>query len=280
MGLFGRRPNCDECRSAVDLVRAEIDRLYSGFARFPRGEINYFRCGICGQACFNVEPVLDDESGECCPQCFAAACRDEKVWSSECPGIPGWYWFKRDDGRGMVIIRLVESLDGMGAWSATIPGVLDPETMRGQWWGPIPAPEESAMKPKSRTSGSSLHGLKKQMLQDENVRLTAERDRLQAQVRELENSFFCPHCNAKFPTTPDGAIEALEHEQTCKQSPIVQERDRLREALTDLAAAEMGYRIRHDVHGDGSLHTGRAWDRMRWAGDKARAALQPAGGES
>lgn len=130
--------------SAIEDLAAVICSKHpdSDFARFHRGEINYFRCGICGQPCFGVQPVPDAESGECCPECFAAACRDEKVWSSECPGIPGWYWFKRDDGRGMVIIRLVEGLDGMGAWSATIPGVLDPDTMRGQWWGPIPAPEE------------------------------------------------------------------------------------------------------------------------------------------
>jgi|GEM_PF-4706787 len=113
----------------------------SNFARFHRGEINYFRCDICGKPLFGVEPVLDAESGECCPECLAAACRDEKVWSSECPGVPGWYWFKRADGRGMEIVRLVEGLEGMGAWSTNIAGVLNPETMRGQWWGPIRAPE-------------------------------------------------------------------------------------------------------------------------------------------
>ncbi len=107
----------------------------SDFAHFHRGEINYFRCGICGKPCFGVQPVLDAESGECCPKCMGSE------WSSECPGIPGWYWFKRSGDRGAVIIRLVEGIDGLGAWSTTIAGVLNPATMRGQWLGPIVAPE-------------------------------------------------------------------------------------------------------------------------------------------
>lgn len=48
---------------------------------------------------------------------------------------------------------------------------------------------------------------------------------------------------------------------------------RLREALQDLQHAESEYRKAHDEFGDGHIIAGRAWDRMRRAGDKARAAL-------
>lgn len=40
-----------------------------------------------------------------------------------------------------------------------------------------------------------------------------------------------------------------------------------------LAEAEADYRHAHDVHGGGHTTTGRAWDRMRRAGDQARAYL-------
>lgn len=102
--------------------------------------------------------------------------------------------------------------------------------------------------------------------------LRAERDRLQAQVRELENSFFCPHCNAKFPTTADGAIEALEHEQTCKQSPIVQERDALRAENARLWEALVFAR-------DFIMSGPRPGDEMM-AVQRISAALKPEGGES
>jgi len=45
------------------------------------------------------------------------------------------------------------------------------------------------------------------------------------------------------------------------------------EALDDLQQAEAEYRLMHDRHGDGSQASGRAWDLMRRAGDKARKAL-------
>lgn len=48
---------------------------------------------------------------------------------------------------------------------------------------------------------------------------------------------------------------------------------RLREALDKLQAAEAAYRVAHDVHGDMTMKSGRAWDLMRRAGDGARAAL-------
>ena len=95
---------------------------------------------------------------------------------------------------------------------------------------------------------------------------------LQARVLELENSFFCPHCNAKFPTTADGAIEALEHEQTCKQSPIVQERDALRAENARLWEALVFAR-------DFIMSGPRPGDEMM-AVQRISAALKPAGGES
>ncbi len=45
------------------------------------------------------------------------------------------------------------------------------------------------------------------------------------------------------------------------------------EALRDLAEKEAEYRHDHDVYGDGNTMTGRAWDRMRYSGERARAAL-------
>lgn len=47
----------------------------------------------------------------------------------------------------------------------------------------------------------------------------------------------------------------------------------LADALRALAEAEATYRKNHDLHGDGSRETGRAWDMMRRAGDEAREAL-------
>lgn len=51
------------------------------------------------------------------------------------------------------------------------------------------------------------------------------------------------------------------------------EKERLREALRNLAAAEATYRQTHDLHGDDDMKTGRAWDRMRRSGDAARTLL-------
>jgi hypothetical protein len=49
--------------------------------------------------------------------------------------------------------------------------------------------------------------------------------------------------------------------------------ERLREALDDLQQAEANYRLTHDSQGERHTATGRAWDLMRRAGDKARATL-------
>lgn len=51
------------------------------------------------------------------------------------------------------------------------------------------------------------------------------------------------------------------------------------EALRDLETAEYEYRKMHDLHGDGDMRTGRAWDLMRRKGDAARKALSLYGDE-
>ena len=50
--------------------------------------------------------------------------------------------------------------------------------------------------------------------------------------------------------------------------------DEIVAALTRLADAEQHYRLMHDLHGDGDMRAGRAWDLMRRAGDQARDALR------
>jgi hypothetical protein len=50
------------------------------------------------------------------------------------------------------------------------------------------------------------------------------------------------------------------------------------EALEKLQKAEAEYRYQHDLHGDDSKESGRAWDLMRRAGDAARAQLVAASG--
>lgn len=49
----------------------------------------------------------------------------------------------------------------------------------------------------------------------------------------------------------------------------------LETVLRTLAQAEHEYRRAHDLHGDGHPESGRAWDRLRHAGDSTRAALNP-----
>lgn len=63
----------------------------------------------------------------------------------------------------------------------------------------------------------------------------------------------------------DGAAEVV--------PPDAGEVKRLTERLDDLQRAEAEYRRMHDLHGDDSMWAGHAWDLMRRAGDKARAAL-------
>jgi len=53
--------------------------------------------------------------------------------------------------------------------------------------------------------------------------------------------------------------------------------DELMAACKALAKTEANYRLVHDVHGGDSPESGRAWDKLRRCGDKARAAIQLAG---
>ena len=48
--------------------------------------------------------------------------------------------------------------------------------------------------------------------------------------------------------------------------------------LDILQMREAAYRSAHDLHGDGSMKAGAAWDAMRRAGDDARACLAELGG--
>ena len=45
-----------------------------------------------------------------------------------------------------------------------------------------------------------------------------------------------------------------------------------RKLAINLAMREADYRLNHDVHGDGHINAGRAWDRMRRSGDAIRKA--------
>ncbi|WP_375414518.1 hypothetical protein [uncultured Bradyrhizobium sp.] len=54
---------------------------------------------------------------------------------------------------------------------------------------------------------------------------------------------------------------------------LMNERDALVRALDDLQSAETIYRMCHDLDGDGHINTGRAWNKLRQAGQRARAAL-------
>ncbi len=50
-------------------------------------------------------------------------------------------------------------------------------------------------------------------------------------------------------------------------------------AASALAYAEAEYRLQHDTKGGGHIDTGRAWDRMRYAGKRVTAALAKVNGE-
>lgn len=103
-------------------------------------------------------------------------------------------------------------------------------------------------------------------------RLRSDLAAMTKRAEEAErHGYFCPHCDAVFPLSKDGAFAALAHEQSCHKSPFVLERDRLqadnarlRKALESLVKchANGGF-----VEPDEDVLT------------QARAALKPAGGE-
>lgn len=67
----GERGVAPTIEDAVEDLAAAAKEAFpdSDFARFYRGEMEYFRCGVCGVPRFGVEPALDREFWECCPQC-------------------------------------------------------------------------------------------------------------------------------------------------------------------------------------------------------------------
>jgi hypothetical protein len=52
------------------------------------------------------------------------------------------------------------------------------------------------------------------------------------------------------------------------------ENEEAKKLLDELERAECNYRADHDVRGDGSLETGRAWDHMRHCGERASTFLK------
>ncbi len=76
-------------------------------------------------------------------------------------------------------------------------------------------------------------------------------------------------------TAHDGAILRIAQltRRLDELHEVEAERDRLKAALTDLAEKEMAYRKVHDLRGDDHIEAGRAWDRLRNSGDRARAVL-------
>lgn len=71
----------------------------------------------------------------------------------------------------------------------------------------------------------------------------------------------------------DAAAEAFARHRIAHQPDSA-----LADELRALANAEAEYRRSHDLFGTDDMRTGRAWDAMRRAGDKARAILTALGG--
>jgi hypothetical protein len=73
--------------------------------------------------------------------------------------------------------------------------------------------------------------------------------------------------------TPSEIVTDLLNEIDERSATLQARIEMLRGALEILADAERDYRVIHDLQGDGHMDTGRAWDHMRWAGDRAREFL-------
>lgn len=87
----------------------------------------------------------------------------------------------------------------------------------------------------------------------------------------------CVTCTARV-DDPNSKQDAAKVWNT--RTPSLAAQDGLVDALEGLQKAEADYRLAHDVHGSGDMRCGRAWDKMRRAGDKARAALSAKGDKS
>lgn len=81
-------------------------------------------------------------------------------------------------------------------------------------------------------------------------------------------------------TTPDLIRQGVMHSSLLELQrdvlALIGKSKALSEALDDLQQAEAEYRAMHDLYGDAAKATGRAWDLMRRAGDRARSLLNSA----
>lgn len=82
---------------------------------------------------------------------------------------------------------------------------------------------------------------------------------LKSQIKSLEGTIDLLEANAR--------VQAKLLADTGRRA------EELTKALEDLQDAEQAYRMCHDLDGDGHVNTGRAWDKMRRAGRRARSAL-------
>ena len=69
-------------------------------------------------------------------------------------------------------------------------------------------------------------------------------------------------------------IKGMWKETIDKNAQLRTENEEAKKLLDELERAECNYRADHDVRGDGSLETGRAWDHMRHCGERASTFLK------
>jgi hypothetical protein len=80
-------------------------------------------------------------------------------------------------------------------------------------------------------------------------------------------------CVAIMPAGRDGDICTFKQSPTDDDARLMTAAPELVKALEELQSAETTYRMCHGLDGDGHINTGRAWDKLRQAGQRARAAL-------
>jgi len=89
---------------------------------------------------------------------------------------------------------------------------------------------------------------------------------------DVSFGFQCMNCWMTGPQfiTKEEAVTAWNNRPATVPKSVA---DGLAEAALLLHEAESHYRMMHDYNGGGNIKTGRAWDRMRRAGDNARNAI-------
>lgn len=92
------------------------------------------RGGIAG---LTFEPAGDDEMAR------------ELSIATDTPSKSGWYWFREREGRSW---RMTE-VHGDRAYGTWITGSIPARDVVGQWWGPIPTPDETDASPQGWGSG-------------------------------------------------------------------------------------------------------------------------------